>query len=846
MNPSAIFENRRYLVPPSRGKMMRQLVWKEARQLVPLIAMLVLIAIGLNCLSFMIRQSESSSRLRMVALLGLPTLFAAGVGAMLVGQERETRTLQWMASLPVPGSLQAWIKLLVGALGLITMWGISLALFAVSAYAVQGNFNMNGSGTELPFYLLHSVFLLLAGLACAWYFHNTLVGLLGLVAVTVLMTLVDSWIADVFGSSSDGIRLMVQVAFCALALVAMRVASYRAYRPQRVVRSRSQANETMGYFDQSFGYAKILTPRYALLWQFSKQNRWVLLAITALCAFGGILLAYNSFFDYGIRDGQDTNPVALGCFLIACCGLGVIVFQGDSLHQRIRFLADRGVSPGMVWFSRHAIPFSLLMAFTIIAAAIGIYSMVGTQDSSQDRRVMQLALLGVAAYAWVIYAVSQWASQTLRSAIVSTIVCPVVAVMPFAYGAFVVSECETPIALLLISCVIPFIATYRTTQQWMELRVTKRFWIEHGIWLTVAIVIPLLPFFYNYLTYPTIASAQRDKLQADAKLFRKSYSASNMINPWADPNDVSPDAGGDMMGAGGAMMGAEGGEMGMMEAGTDDAESVADASVPMADAKPASAWDPPSGYSLNVLGYSNSTSSLNRLPIAERMAKSLDHIETQLASFFPGTSIEENHVTMQLYNDTTLLRMKLQGSKKTEADQNLYRRAMKNMLAICKGIRSTPSLTGQRTADRYDAWLFNELNQKEANDFLGEELAMEIHGYLRDKRARQDIRYKAIVLDWFQTKNSNSQLGQIGRFNLAQPFTSARWKADRAIDQVAWNLTQCLFTQDLAKQDAIRQEVGRFFMNGNSRDSIRSPSGSWFGKWETQIDALKLSKEAVQ
>jgi hypothetical protein len=846
MNPSAIFENRRYLVPPSRGKMMRQLVWKEARQLLPLIAMLVLIAIGLNCLSFMIRQSESSSRLRMVALLGLPTLFAAGVGAMLVGQERETRTLQWMASLPVPGSLQAWIKLVVGALGLITMWGISLALFAVSAYAVQGNFNMNGAGTELPFYLLHSVFLLVAGLACAWYFHNTLVGLLGLVAVTVLMTLVDSWIADVFGSSSDGIRLMVQVAFCALALVAMRVASYRAYRPQRVVRSRSQANETMGYFDQSFGYAKILTPRYALLWQFSKQNRWILLAITALCAFGGILLTYNSFFDYGIRDGQDTNPVALGCFLIACCGLGVIVFQGDSLHQRVRFLADRGVSPGMVWFSRHAIPFSLLMAFTIIAAAIGIYSMVGTQDSSQDRRVMQLALLGVAAYAWVIYAVSQWASQALRSAIVSTIVCPVVAVMPFAYGAFVVSECETPIALLLVSCVIPFIATYRTTQQWMELRVTKRFWIEHGIWLTMAIVIPLLPFFYSYLTYPTIASAQRDKLQADAKLFRKSYSASNMINPWADPNDVSPDAGRDMMGAGSDMMAAEGGGMGMMEAGTDDAESVADASVPIADAKPASAWDPPSGYSLNILGYSNSTSSLNRLPIAERMAKSLDHIETQLASFFPGTSIEENHVTMQLYNDTTLLRMKLQGPKKTEADQNLYRRAMKNMLAICKGIRSTPSLTGQRTADRYDAWLFNELNQKEANDFLGEELALEIHGYLRDKSARQDIRYKAIVLDWFQTKNSNSQLGQLGRFNLAQPFTSARWKADRAIDQVAWNLTQCLFTQDLAKQDAIRQEVGRFFMNGNSRDSIRSPSGSWFGKWETQIDALKLSKEAVQ
>ena len=199
-----------------------------------------------------------------------------------------------------------------------------------------------------------------------------------------------------------------------------------------------------------------------------------------------------------------------------------------------------------------------------------------------------------------------------------------------------------------------------------------------------------------------------------------------------------------------------------------------------------------------------------------------------------------------MYNDTTLLRMKLQGPKKTEADQDLYRRAMKNMLAICKGIRSTPSLIGQLTADRYDAWLFNELNQKEAKDFLGQELLRDVDGYLRDKRTRQDIRYKAIVLDWFKAKNSNSQVGQIGRFDLAKPFTSVRWKTDRAVDQVAWNLTQCLFTHDLVKQDAIRQEVGRFFMSGNSRDSIRSPSGSWFGKWETQIDALKLPKEAVQ
>ena len=853
MNPSVSFERRQNLSAPSQWLVMRRLGWKEIRQLVPLMGMLSLIAISFHFLAFMIRQAESSSSMVVFAFFGLPTLFAAGVGAMLVGQERETKTLHWMASLPIRGTLQARVKLIVGAVGLITMWGLSVVLITISAFFQQGGFiNLDQKATELPFYLVHSIFLLLAGFACAWYFHNTLIGLLGLVAATILTTLVDAWLSDGFWKGSNMSRFIAQLGFCALAYGAYRIAAYRAYRPLKAPRSKSQAIETKSYFDHSTGFANVLTPRYALLWQFYKQNSRILLAMTGLCAFGLILLAYSSITEYGIRDGNDINPIVLGCFFVACCGLGLIAFQGDSLHQRVRFLADRGISPRLFWFSRHTIPFSILMTITIVLATIGILSLLGRHVTNQDRFGIQIALLAAAAYAWIAYAVSQWTSHVVRSAVVSTIVCPIVAAGPLAFGIFAVTECEAPILLLLASCVIPFIATYRTTQQWMELRVTKVFWIEHGLWLAVAIVVPLLPFAYSYLTYPGITSGQQAKLVSDANVFRRLLPYQTFrIPPIENPTDAA-------MGSLSGMMG--GSDGGMADMGMED--QVADGSdffpdVTAADPKPKSAWDPPIRFGSYI------NSDFNLLPIVERMAKLLDHIESHLAGLPPETSIEESMETLQLHSDTTLLGMKLQGRTKTQSAENKekrkdnendtdhYRRAMKSMLTICKGIRNTPNLAAQQRADFFDSWLFNELKQNDAKETLGSDLWQEIYEYLRDKNARQDIRYKAIVLDWSKSKSSTAQIGQLGRFATKNQYTGIRWKAGRDVDRTAWLLTEFLFAPNEATRKLFRKELGMKFKNpdfdtAQTLESYKSSSGSWFGEWEKQIDALEMKSEVTQ
>ena len=55
----------------------------------------------------------------------LPALFAIGAAAVLVGQEKEQKTLWWLASMPTSPSRVFWIKLATSVVGLVIVWGVS-------------------------------------------------------------------------------------------------------------------------------------------------------------------------------------------------------------------------------------------------------------------------------------------------------------------------------------------------------------------------------------------------------------------------------------------------------------------------------------------------------------------------------------------------------------------------------------------------------------------------------------------------------------------------------------------------------------------------------------------------
>ena len=112
---------------------MRRLFWKEFQQLTPLLGVLLAMGLGLHLvLLFIPGWAELPGRFSVV-VYGLPTLFAVGAGALLIGQEKELGTLDWLQSLPVAPRDIVRVKLYAALLGLACTWSGSLLLGALVA-----------------------------------------------------------------------------------------------------------------------------------------------------------------------------------------------------------------------------------------------------------------------------------------------------------------------------------------------------------------------------------------------------------------------------------------------------------------------------------------------------------------------------------------------------------------------------------------------------------------------------------------------------------------------------------------------------------------------------------------
>ena len=102
----------------TRSPWMSSLLWKEFRQVVPLITAVLLGGFGLLLLILVLsaltnKRSLSFDRGFWYLFLSMPMMYATGVGALLVGSEKESRSLQWMRSLPICSKQIAWNKLVV-------------------------------------------------------------------------------------------------------------------------------------------------------------------------------------------------------------------------------------------------------------------------------------------------------------------------------------------------------------------------------------------------------------------------------------------------------------------------------------------------------------------------------------------------------------------------------------------------------------------------------------------------------------------------------------------------------------------------------------------------------------
>ena len=108
----------------NRSLALRYLCWKEVRQVLPLVWMQLGLGLCLQLL-FLLHPNRMFVP-RFLVFAGMPSLFAVGAGVLLVGQEKERRTLDWLRSLPIAARDLVAVKLATGLVALIAVWCLNM------------------------------------------------------------------------------------------------------------------------------------------------------------------------------------------------------------------------------------------------------------------------------------------------------------------------------------------------------------------------------------------------------------------------------------------------------------------------------------------------------------------------------------------------------------------------------------------------------------------------------------------------------------------------------------------------------------------------------------------------
>ena len=695
---------------------IRRLWWKELRQMTPLLLMLPAIAAGLQLLNWannLDNSVQAFQTMQASLVFGMPALFACGVGAMLVGYEKELRTIAWLSSLPIPARRIVWVKLGAGLAGLVILWALSgiYILFA----AARPSWSIGEWIREGWTYPTHSLYVLFAGFALAWRSRSALVALLLVVPAAivpyVVATGIERYIVVPFevpferllsggqivghfpSPHPSGLNVFERLLF-GCQIVGVGIAGWLSLRWGRVALSAeppSHPGWKSWLADRDVEQARrqvtrvrpVRPPMSAAVWQFAAQSRAVLIGC-------GAMLVVAAMMFVAWRDDLSVAVAGLLAF-VASSWLGVVVFQSDGAGERIRFLADRGLSPSMIWWSRQLAPAGLLAGLALLTAL----SMMIRPDVGWDDRIDVAYTFGAFAAAGVaVYLTSQWFGQLLRSPVVSAIGAPLVSVMMVSYAGFAIGMMETPWWLVALLVPLPAVATRRMTRRWMDRNLGLGYWAGHGGFLAAVLVIPAVPMLFAVARQPSMPSSIAAELDAAAE---------------GAPAATGP----------------------LVDLVLDTAEH-ARRDPAFVFANPAREQDDAESDE------------------PERDRDLLRDVESQLRNRSGPISTASRRVIEHLQVTASIARLSMPGDEQNSDEEirERYRGAIRLLVEITDRMRTSPRIIEQDTADLIEIWLLEEVRAEGGAGRFGETLLRDTCRLLGDRTRRKQARTRAVALSW--------------------------------------------------------------------------------------------------
>ncbi|MCO8122632.1 hypothetical protein NHH03_12870 [Stieleria sp. TO1_6] len=510
--------------------------WKETRQLAPLVLLLIIVALMIVLLNIITEALIRSAGIRLpneVVMLVFPGLFATGAGPLLVGQERMQRTLQWLSLLPITAKRLLMTKFLVALAGLTAMWcfaglvivGFGLGSPTESPWQIGGRTSYSTNPFSYPVWIVHSLYILLAGFYVAWRIKNqfySLVALIPLAFAPIIMTSITGGILDrpLMHSELDWMNL-------GFTLLGIAVIAPLTYWTALHALGADAAPALSKLGSSALSPAQILAdgtaPKFGtriapIIWQSihsASGSLAILAGMILISLFAAMRLASIRYLN-GI---DNLLPPLLLAAPLAICWLGVGVFKHDGSAERVRFLADRGVSPRLTYLALHAVPLAILAAAMIL---YGLWNLAIPHNDDHSAFAETLpTLITLLVFAAVLYSVSQWTSQFVRTLILSVILAPILAAIIAGWLFFSFTQLGFSLGGLVICALAPVAATFFMMRRYMDSRDRPLTFVVGGLVVALIFMLPIASAAWRIGSIPNMAANQRAELLDEARIIQR-------------------------------------------------------------------------------------------------------------------------------------------------------------------------------------------------------------------------------------------------------------------------------------------------------------------------------------
>ncbi|MCS7468311.1 hypothetical protein NZK35_16790 [Stieleria sp. ICT_E10.1] len=828
----------------------RGLVWKETRQLFPLVA--ALFAVGLVLMLVWQMSPDGIDAMRRYAHyipLALPGLFAVGAAAMTVGQERDQKTIDWLTSMPISPGRLIRIKLIVCTVALGVMWIGCWALIKIELmlgafpggfrFPLLPNLNQDTLSTQVIAFLswhLHTFYILVCGFYTSWRIRNSFASLIAIIPLAFAPFAVVH-----LGESIRRMRvgtayvdpLISDSAALAVTLIATVIVGALAWRAAIRVLSPAKADKESGDAHRFSPYAvfgpsaetqrrvpdqPFRSTTLAMLRQSFGSNRLALWGILLMILAGVVGSAGGGLPYVGSSRSGGTVLTFIGLFGVCC--LGVFAFSGDGKAERLRFFSDRGASPAKLWLGRHLLAVAVLGFASLLYLFIGV---IGQSIESADRRYLYVPpLIVVILLAVYCYSISQWVGQTIRALSISLMVAPAASVASLFAAGVVLSQGGTMtigtttigvaiiIAMAVLWYFLPLVATLMSMRTYADGVQGRRLFAKSVPALVLFLAIPLIPLTTEYFSYPSITSAQRRSLaQQASKANARGRMPSNKVS-FQTPNGNF---------------------------------QLPDVNRPVGNT--------------SALGYDDRDFSAAHL--ANLYA---DDAQEQVAMCEPNTL----NGILSLASFAKVQFIQSPDDEKALAELNDW---LDTMTKLARRLRRSPRVIDQDHADAIVSWVADLLDNHQYQKHLDQPAAQSALDLVADTQGWSDARRRAVLVswyDWHENLQSGAPADQFGGY----PINAwsgmyrgglGRWLfRNHMIDSIAFHLLELLEAEEQGQSSVQQRKTLHELVSGNYQEfeqgpysdrarrkgasqaallntEIRSkyPGAQWYAAWEKEL-----------